>query len=158
MRDREILNLLKAKNKVGLEWLYESHGPAVYGIVSRISEDPAIAERLLVKTFLNVWRKASQVDVVKTQLLGWVLSMTISTIEEELAVGALKREALRPFPELDTELEGNAQLLSRLEEEIHNDRFVQRRVEEGDTVDDQLQYSVLALRARMQINKALLAK
>lgn len=157
MRDREILNLLKAKKKIGLEWLYELHGPTVYGIVSRLSSDPEIAERLLVKTFLNVWRKASYLDVVNTQLLGWLLSTTISTIEEELSLGALNRESLQPFPELSQELSGDTSLLSRLEKEIRNDRLV-AKVDEEAPVDSKLKYSILALRARMQINEALLAK
>jgi DNA-directed RNA polymerase specialized sigma24 family protein len=160
MQEREVIHLLKAQKKIGLECLYEQYGPAVYGIIERLSTTEEVAEQLLVRTFLNAWHKSAFLDIARTNLLAWLINITVNTIQENLNNGTIERAALKPFPELSSELqakEETATLLNRLEREIKNGSAPYALSEE-DTGEEKLQYSVLALRARMKINETLLAQ
>lgn len=160
MQEREVINLLKAQKKIGLECLYELYGPAVYGIIGRLSTKEQVAEQLLVQTFLNAWRKSAFLDVARTNLLAWLINITVNTIQEHLKEGLINRTALKPFPELSSELQANeetASLLRRLERQIKNGTLPYA-ISEEDPADEKLHYSVLALRARMKINETLLTK
>jgi DNA-directed RNA polymerase specialized sigma24 family protein len=160
MEDRELLKLLKTRRKAGLELLYEQYGAAVYGIVERLSTTDKVAEELLVDIFLKAWSQAKTLDITKANLLSWLLQLTINTIQEKLSAGTVDKTALQPFPELGQELntdQEKTRLLQRLEREIRTGLPANTPINER-VGDEKLQYSILALRARMQINKALLAK
>lgn len=159
MKDHEILNLLKTKKTVGLELLYEKHGPTVYGIIERHASTDAITEQLLVDTFLTAWQQADKVDVAKTNLLSWLLHLTISTIQKQLKLGNIEKNALQPFPKLSTQpnLEKESNIVRRLERGIKQNSL--STVAPGGRVgEEKLHYSILALRARMQINETLFTK
>jgi DNA-directed RNA polymerase specialized sigma24 family protein len=160
MEDRELLNLLKTRRKAGLELLYEQYGAAVYGIVERLSTTDKVAEELLIDIFLKAWSQAKMLDTTKANLLFWLLQLTIDTIQEKLNAGTVDKTALQPFPKLSQELntdQEKTRLLQRLEREIRVGLPANTPINER-VGDEKLQYSILALRARMQINKALLAK
>jgi DNA-directed RNA polymerase specialized sigma24 family protein len=158
MEDRELLNLLKNGKRAGLELVYEKHGAAVYGLVERISTTEQVAEQLLVDIFLKAWRQAKYLDSMQTSLVAWLLHLTINTIQDQMSAGTIDKRALKPFPELSQELDTNSEetrLLERLEREIARKWTATTPIHER-VGNEKLQYSILALRARMEINKVLL--
>ena len=160
MPEREILNLIKTRRRPGLEYMYELYGPAIYGIIKRLATTDEVAEQLLVQVFLQAWQEGARVDVTQTNILSWLINITVRTLQEQLRRGTIDRSALQSFPELseDPKLSKHtAKLLHRLQQEIRNSPKKQPYTS-TDSTDEKLQHSVLALRARMKINEALQTK
>ncbi len=160
MPEREILNLIKTRRKPGLEYMYELYGPAIYGIIKRLAASDEVAEQLLVQVFLRAWQEGARIDVTQTSILGWLINITVRTLQEQLSQGLIDKSALKSFPELsaDPQLSKHtAKLLKRLQREIRNSPQ-KHSYTNTKSADEKLHHSVLALRARMKINEVLQTK
>lgn len=156
------MNLLKKQEKRALEWLYESYSPIVYGTVRRIGKTDEVIEELLVKTFVNAWARAQTIDIVKDRALPWVFNILIDTIAEYAESIDPKQKAFVISTlklDLDSDAANYQESLSRLERAIEKHFIVhQVPVTEVVTDDTKLQQSILALRARMKINRVLMPR
>jgi len=140
--------------------MYEIYGPAIFGVIKRLAISDDAAESLLIQVFLRAWREGTRVDVTKTNILSWLINITVQTLQEQLRRGLIDRSALQSFPELsaDPQLSKHtAKLLKRLQREIRNSPQTTSYTSALNT-DEKLQHSVLALRARMKINEVLQTK
>ena len=54
--------------------LYDRYGRLVYAAVLRIARDRAVAEDLVLETFLHVWSRAQDIDRLKGAVGPWLLA------------------------------------------------------------------------------------
>jgi len=74
--DEELVARLAARDQSALESLYDRHSGLLYSLALRITGDAGSAEELLQDTFFQLWLKASQFDMARGSLIGWLLTIT----------------------------------------------------------------------------------
>lgn len=80
--------------------LYDATAARVFGLVSRIVQDNALAEEVVEDTYWQVWRQAVRFDVGRGRPVTWLLAMARSR-----AIDALRRRERRPLQPLADEEE-----------------------------------------------------
>jgi RNA polymerase sigma-70 factor (ECF subfamily) len=86
--------------------LYDRYKGVMYGLASRITGDPALAQDAVQEAFVGIWRNASRFSSAKASARTWMLS-----IAHHRAVDMVRRR--RPTIDLpDPELPPPAQLVS----------------------------------------------
>lgn len=78
--------------------LYDATSSRVFGLVSRIVCDNALAEEVVEDTYWQVWRQAMRFDAQRGRPLTWLLAMARSR-----AIDALRRRDRRALLPLDDE-------------------------------------------------------
>lgn len=73
--ESELVAKLKAKEKSSLGYLYDNYGAALYGVISRIIRNEAIAEEVLQDVFLKIWDRISFYDPSKGRLFTWMVNV-----------------------------------------------------------------------------------
>ncbi|MEK8034882.1 sigma-70 family RNA polymerase sigma factor [Ideonella sp. DXS29W] len=81
-----------------LAQLYDATSARVFGLVSRIVVDVALAEEVVEDTYWQVWRQAARFDVARGRPLTWLLAMARSR-----AIDALRRRDRRAWVPLSDE-------------------------------------------------------
>ncbi len=76
--------------------LYDESSRLVYGLASRILDDPADAEEVLLDIYQQVWNTASSFDSHRGSVLAWLASMTRSRAIDRLRQASSRR--LRELP------------------------------------------------------------
>lgn len=75
-RATEIKDLLRARNQKGLALLYDHYANALNGIAINIVGSPAVAEEVLQRAFLKIWKNFDQYDETKSTLFTWMARIT----------------------------------------------------------------------------------
>ena len=91
--DERLLARVANLEPAAIEALYERYSSMAFGLASRITGDPALAEDVVQDAFLGVWRSASRYTESRASARTWVLS-----IVHHRAIDALRRR--RPTTEL----------------------------------------------------------
>jgi len=73
--EQELVSLLKERDAKAFSYLYEKYSGALFGIISQILEDHAMANDVLQEVFINIWRKIESYDPVKGRLFTWMLNI-----------------------------------------------------------------------------------
>src|SRR5215831_1074805 len=55
--------------------LYDAVAPRAYGLIRRITRNPALAEEVTQDALIEVWRNASRFDAERGSAVGWILSI-----------------------------------------------------------------------------------
>lgn len=74
--EANLVELLKNKEHLGLEYLYDNYSQALFGIIVRIVQSSAIAEEVLQDAFMKIWTKIDDYDPDKSRLFTWMLNVT----------------------------------------------------------------------------------
>jgi RNA polymerase sigma-70 factor (ECF subfamily) len=89
-RDPDDLDALVTQVALGdsgaFERLYDTMGPAVFGVARRVVRDPNRAEDVAQEVFLEAWRKAPSFDRDRGSAKTWIM-----TIAHRRAVDAVRR-------------------------------------------------------------------
>lgn len=157
-----MMNLLKKKEKRALEWLYEQYSPLIYGTIRRIGKTDEVTEDLLARTYIRAWSCAETIDVARDRALPWLFNILLDTVADyaEKAGHALKPAEVGALKlELDADQLAYEERLVRLER-ILMDHLDNSRLHIGGErlSDTKLQQSVLAIRARLKINRVLMPR
>ena len=84
--EKELILLLKNKDRLGINYLYDSYSAALYGVILRIvNDEKETAEDLLQETFIRIWDNFSSYDAAKGRLFTWMMN-----IARNLAIDKLR--------------------------------------------------------------------
>jgi RNA polymerase sigma factor (sigma-70 family) len=115
-QDGQLIALIAEGDPAALEALYERYGKAAYSLALRILTDQTLAERVVQKVFLSLWRDARRFDPTRGRVGTYLLSMThhrsVDVIRREENLrrrqGPEKALAAAPEPKPDIEEEADA--------------------------------------------------
>jgi RNA polymerase sigma factor (sigma-70 family) len=72
--DLTLVDALRHGSRPAFAILMKRHGPAVFRYAWRLADDTDQADDILQDTFLILWRRRRQIDVVGLSLLPWLLA------------------------------------------------------------------------------------
>ena len=66
---------LRNHEKIAVEALYDMYSSSLYGVISRIVTDTALAEDILQETFVKIWHSFSSYSAEKGRLFTWMVNI-----------------------------------------------------------------------------------
>jgi RNA polymerase sigma-70 factor (ECF subfamily) len=75
LSEEELVLSLRNHEKVAIEALYDMYSASLFGVISGIIPDTAIAEDVLQETFVKIWHSFSQYSSEKGRLFTWMLNI-----------------------------------------------------------------------------------
>jgi RNA polymerase sigma-70 factor (ECF subfamily) len=66
---------LRRREKIAVEALYDMYSSSLFGVISRIVNDTAIAEDVLQDTFVKIWNSFSSYSTEKGRLFTWMINI-----------------------------------------------------------------------------------
>lgn len=75
----KMAQLLKISDSNTIAELYNTYGPALYGIVLRIVYSKEVAQQVIQDTFVKAWRSAANYDESKGRVFTWLLNIARNT-------------------------------------------------------------------------------
>ena len=118
--EQEIVELLEAKDRLGISLLYDHYGDLIYGLIFRISKSEQFAKEALQDTFLNIWQDIDNYKPENGRFLSWVLNIARATVFEmncQIKEEMLKNQATIP---LNSTYPNLTKKISKLEPECKN--------------------------------------
>ena len=71
-----LVEKLKQRNRGSFNELYDHYASTLYGVISRVVNDPATAEDVLQETFVKVWKNIEHYSEEKGTFFTWLLNIT----------------------------------------------------------------------------------
>ena len=71
----DLIERLKAKDKLALSYLYDHYSGALYGVILRIVKNEATAEEVLQDVFFKLWNRFDHYDASKGKLFTWMVNI-----------------------------------------------------------------------------------
>lgn len=75
LSEDELVLALRNHEKIAVEALYDMYSSSLYGVISRIVIDTAIAEDILQETFVKIWHSFSGYSAEKGRLFTWMVNI-----------------------------------------------------------------------------------
>ena len=75
LTEEQLVLSLRNHEKVAIEALYDMYSASLYGVISRIVIDTAIAEDVLQETFVKIWHSFSSYSTDKGRLFTWMINI-----------------------------------------------------------------------------------
>ena len=75
LSEEDLVLSLRNREKVAIEALYDMYSASLFGIISRIISDEAIAEDVLQETFVKIWNSFSGYSSEKGRLFTWMVNI-----------------------------------------------------------------------------------
>lgn len=75
LSEDELVLALRNREKIAVEALYDMYSSSLYGVISRIIADAAIAEDILQETFIKIWNSFSGYNAEKGRLFTWMVNV-----------------------------------------------------------------------------------
>jgi RNA polymerase sigma-70 factor, ECF subfamily len=72
--DAALVGAVAEGDQAALQEIYRRHGPAVWGLARRVTNDPHQAEEVSQTVFLNLWQAAHRFDPARGALRSWLLA------------------------------------------------------------------------------------
>ena len=66
---------MRQREKIAIEALYDMYSSSLFGVISRIINDTAIAEDVLQDTFVKIWNSFSSYSTEKGRLFTWMVNI-----------------------------------------------------------------------------------
>jgi RNA polymerase sigma factor (sigma-70 family) len=79
------VHALRHHEKIAVEALYDMYSSSLYGVISRIIIDTAVAEDVLQETFVKIWHSFASYSTEKGRLFTWMVN-----IARNLAIDKLR--------------------------------------------------------------------
>jgi len=106
-----IMKRVAAGDQNAFATLYDAIAPRAYGLIRRITRDPALAEEVTQDALVEVWRTAPRFDTERGSAVGWILSIAhhraVDRVRAEQAAADRERRASTasvPFDEVIAEV------------------------------------------------------
>ena len=90
-----LLALVARGDGAAFDDLFEQVGPSVFGLVRRVTRDPAQSEEVTQDVLLEVWRSAYKFDPARGSAMAWV--MTLAHRRAVDRVRSVQKETEREF-------------------------------------------------------------
>jgi RNA polymerase sigma factor (sigma-70 family) len=88
--EEELVQRLKAKDKMAFEYFYDNYSPAFYSILLKIVDSRELAEDTLQESFVKIWTNIASYDEKKGRLFTWALNVSRNTALDKLKSKHLK--------------------------------------------------------------------
>ncbi|AYL97663.1 RNA polymerase sigma factor [Mucilaginibacter celer] len=75
LSEEELVLSLQQREKIAVEALYDMYSASLFGVISRIINDSAIAEDVLQETFVKIWHSFSSYSTEKGRLFTWMVNI-----------------------------------------------------------------------------------
>jgi RNA polymerase sigma-70 factor (ECF subfamily) len=126
-----LLGAVARGDEAAFERLYEATRAKLYGVLLRILGKPALAEEVMVETYLKIWKTADQFDPATASPITWLVAIARNraidiarkrgdaSIDEEPEVSQTASDAPAPLArrEMTAELKRLLSCLGRLDPE-----------------------------------------
>ena len=73
--EEELVALLKNKDMIAYNTLYDNYSASLYGIITRIVPAEEIAQDILQDVFVKIWKSIETYDKTKGRLYTWMLNI-----------------------------------------------------------------------------------
>ncbi len=95
---KDLVELLRQKNREGFNELYEGYSATLYGIICKIVKDTTIAEDILQDSFVKVWKNIDSYSAEKGSFFTWLLNITRYTAIDYLRSKQHKQQIKNQTP------------------------------------------------------------
>jgi len=75
LSEEELIAALRNRERIAAEALYDMYSASLYGVISRIVIDTAIAEDVLQDTFIKIWNSFASYSSDKGRLFTWMVNI-----------------------------------------------------------------------------------
>lgn len=75
LTEEDLVRALKGKETIAIQALYDMYSGALLGVISRIIQQPEVAEDLLQETFIKIWNSGDSYDSTKGRLFTWMINL-----------------------------------------------------------------------------------
>jgi RNA polymerase sigma-70 factor (ECF subfamily) len=75
LSEEELVLALRRREKIAVEALYDMYSSSLFGVISRIINDTAVAEDVLQDTFVKIWNSFSSYSTEKGRLFTWMINI-----------------------------------------------------------------------------------
>jgi RNA polymerase sigma-70 factor (ECF subfamily) len=82
--EKDLVALLKSKDKRGFELLYDNYSKVLYGIILKIVHSEELAEDILQDAFIKIWKNVAAYDPSKGTLFTWILNVARNTAIDKI--------------------------------------------------------------------------
>ena len=82
--DYELIILLQQTDIDAYEFVYDRYAPMLYGLILKSIKEQWLAELILKKSFVEIWKSLAIVQPVKCKLFIWMHNITRNIAMEEL--------------------------------------------------------------------------
>ncbi len=84
--DQDLVKDLRLGDQDAFELLYDKYGRAIFGLLCKITNHPALAEDLLHQCFVKVWQDISLFDPQQQRLFTWICTMARTLGQDKMSV------------------------------------------------------------------------
>lgn len=96
IKDHELIKLLQQKNMSAYEFIYDRYAPLLYGVICKLVKDDVKAEKVLKKSFIEIWSQLSTMQAHKSNLFIWMHNITrniaLAEINEDISINNYTQE------------------------------------------------------------------
>jgi RNA polymerase sigma factor (sigma-70 family) len=114
LSEEELVLALRNREKIAIEALYDMYSSSLYGVISRIITDTAVAEDLLQETFVKIWHSFSAYSAEKGRLFTWMVN-----IARNLAIDKIRSKDFKNQSK-NQELENNVTFIDERQHTVYN--------------------------------------
>jgi RNA polymerase sigma factor (sigma-70 family) len=75
LSEEELVLALRNREKIAADALYDMYSASLFGVISRIITDEAVAEDILQETFIKIWNSFSSYSTEKGRLFTWMVNI-----------------------------------------------------------------------------------
>lgn len=79
-----LIQQMQAGDRAAFATMYDQYAGALFGIVSKIIKDEAIAEDVLQDAFIKIWKNILRFDASKGSFFTWMLNISRNTAIDKL--------------------------------------------------------------------------
>ena len=105
---------LRNREKIAVEALYDMYSASLFGVISRIITEEALAEDVLQETFVKIWHSFSGYSAEKGRLFTWMVN-----IARNLAIDKVRSKDFRNNTK-NQELENNVTFIDKQKNTVYN--------------------------------------
>lgn len=93
VEEKQIIHLLQCKNKAAISLLYERYSHALYGVVTALIADEAVAQETLQDAFVRIWNNGDKYDAQKGRLFTWMVQITRNVAIDTIRSSQFKKNS-----------------------------------------------------------------
>jgi RNA polymerase sigma-70 factor (ECF subfamily) len=82
--EQHIVDLLNEGDQRAIPLIYENYSSSLLGVITKITQNDAIAEDALQESFIKIWKNARKYDANKAKLFTWLYRIARNTAIDKL--------------------------------------------------------------------------
>ncbi|MGZ3751683.1 MAG: RNA polymerase sigma factor [Mucilaginibacter sp.] len=118
LSEEELVLALRQREKIAVEALYDMYSSSLFGVISRIINDTAVAEDVLQDTFVKIWNSFSSYSAEKGRLFTWMVN-----IARNLAIDKIRSKDFKNQGK-NQELENNVTFIDEQRNTVYKPELV----------------------------------